>query len=335
MTGLLGIFLAVVYLTRTQVSEFYTLDGQNHKISLRWKTAHEINLEGFYVQRSNDGITFSRLSGYIKPMGNNFIGHGYGYTDDDIVLAGEPYYYRLEIILRAQDAIFVYATPISISTHTPTSTATQIRPTIPAGLSFTAVVTNITNFLGTPTISTNQSGSSIFAPPGAVPQWGSTTSVSIPGGPELFPPGYSPPLPTTGNTPPGELPPGYSPPPTYPGEFQPLPPGVLAATQRPGTNVAPPIGNSTELPPGLLQTTGLGIQTTGTRMGSPTLAFAPSGQPLQLINYDYLLSQTAVITMTRVYPDRFYQSDYVLVAGAVVLLLIGLSVWYLSLRRLQ
>ncbi len=80
---------------------------------LNWETANEINMQGFDVERSNDGNNFSKID-FVKAIGINNTTSNYSYIDNDaldqqsIVL-----YYRLKIINK--DGTFKYSNIITIN----------------------------------------------------------------------------------------------------------------------------------------------------------------------------------------------------------------------------
>jgi hypothetical protein len=65
-------------------------------ILVSWATALEINNNGFELQRSNDGVNFTRI-GWVDGHDNSTVQQTYSYNDANVV-AGTVYYYRLKQI---------------------------------------------------------------------------------------------------------------------------------------------------------------------------------------------------------------------------------------------
>ena len=66
----------------------------NTYIQLKWATSLEINNDGFKVERSVDGQTWSQI-GWVEGFDNSTVQHDYNYNDVNVV-AGTRYYYRLK-----------------------------------------------------------------------------------------------------------------------------------------------------------------------------------------------------------------------------------------------
>lgn len=62
-------------------------------IKLHWKTATELNNQGFYVQRSVDGLVFATI-GFVEGVGTSQQGQHYSYFDQQVT--SERLYYRLQ-----------------------------------------------------------------------------------------------------------------------------------------------------------------------------------------------------------------------------------------------
>ncbi|HNT53513.1 MAG TPA: hypothetical protein PKG95_02310 [Anaerolineaceae bacterium] len=128
----------------------FTATGGNTQVLVEWATSSEINVTGFYVQRSLQAASgFERVSAFISHTGTPLIGATYSFLDTNLQ-NDTPYYYRLEIITAGQLSLYsgvVSATP-AIPTPTPTFTNT---PTFTSTPTFTPTPT----FTGTPPTSTH------------------------------------------------------------------------------------------------------------------------------------------------------------------------------------
>lgn len=75
--------------------EMSTSLSQNEEaILLNWSTAAEEENSGFFIERSSDGINYTRLN-WVASLGNTTEGHQYSYRDDHALIKGTRYYYRL------------------------------------------------------------------------------------------------------------------------------------------------------------------------------------------------------------------------------------------------
>ena len=68
-------------------------EAVNSSVEITWNTHSEIQNEGFFIERSTDGVMFSAI-GFIDGQGNSQREHSYKFTDDEIE-PGQKYYYRL------------------------------------------------------------------------------------------------------------------------------------------------------------------------------------------------------------------------------------------------
>ncbi len=66
----------------------------NSYIQLKWATAIEINNDGFWVERSTDGVNFNAIA-WVDGHDNSTVTNTYSYNDMNVV-AGTRYYYRLK-----------------------------------------------------------------------------------------------------------------------------------------------------------------------------------------------------------------------------------------------
>jgi hypothetical protein len=58
---------------------------------LNWETVHEVNNDGFYVERSKDGKTYASL-GFVKGHGTSPDQHSYSFIDNGLTESGTLYY---------------------------------------------------------------------------------------------------------------------------------------------------------------------------------------------------------------------------------------------------
>jgi hypothetical protein len=70
------------------------LHPNNDKVLLNWTTAAEEENAGFFIERSEDGVNYVRLN-WVASLGNTTEGHQYAYNDDENLIKGSRYYYRL------------------------------------------------------------------------------------------------------------------------------------------------------------------------------------------------------------------------------------------------
>ena len=107
------------------LSEF-TAAFDGSKVNLKWITANESNVKGFYVLRGNTETgVYSRISSLINAKGDKDIGGTYQFSDETITFT-RTYYYKIEVIGKEDNSIASYG-PISILTATPTPTVTLTR----------------------------------------------------------------------------------------------------------------------------------------------------------------------------------------------------------------
>ncbi|MCC7401576.1 MAG: T9SS type A sorting domain-containing protein [Chitinophagaceae bacterium] len=71
----------------------FSASKYKRSVTLNWVTANEINMTGYDVQRSNDGINFSTIASL--PSNNSISTRKYGYVDGDP--PGNILYYRLKM----------------------------------------------------------------------------------------------------------------------------------------------------------------------------------------------------------------------------------------------
>ncbi|MFT6148615.1 MAG: hypothetical protein ACJAUH_001301 [Saprospiraceae bacterium] len=99
----------------------------NKVVRLDWETASEINNSGFQIERSVDGIEFSKI-GWVDGNGTSFNQNSYQYLDNQVNI-NQRYYYRLKqididgtsdyssiktaILSSKEGNVFVYPNPAS------------------------------------------------------------------------------------------------------------------------------------------------------------------------------------------------------------------------------
>ena len=71
----------------------FTAGMSNNNVILNWETSREINNRAFEVERSQDGVTFSRISS-VGGRGNSIVRQAYSFLDTSP--AGDINYYRLK-----------------------------------------------------------------------------------------------------------------------------------------------------------------------------------------------------------------------------------------------
>jgi hypothetical protein len=79
----------------------------NNKVALNWNTSNEINVDGFSIEKSNDGRTFSNI-GFVAARN----AASANYTFNDVLAAGVNYY-RLKIT--DKDGSFKYSSVVAVS----------------------------------------------------------------------------------------------------------------------------------------------------------------------------------------------------------------------------
>ncbi len=95
----------------------------NHKVLLSWRTAQEINCQGYEVERSKDSRNYEPL-GFVAAMGNTNSNNDYAFNDDN------PYqdlsFYRLKI--KDRDGSFAYSNIVTIKNNDAVSTSFSLFP---------------------------------------------------------------------------------------------------------------------------------------------------------------------------------------------------------------
>lgn len=125
----------------------FTAIGEPDQVVVKWETATELGISGFYVWRSPSQYgTYVRASDRFEPQGDQIVGAVYTWNDVDVV-NGSTYWYKLEAVEQVSE----FFGPISATagvqqptgTLTLTPTSTQPSPT--------ATSTDPANQTGTPT----------------------------------------------------------------------------------------------------------------------------------------------------------------------------------------
>lgn len=142
-----------VYAAVTLVS--FDAEGREGHVLITWSTAQESDISGFYVLRSTElAGDYSRISSLIVATGQ--LGPADYEYDDQEVINGTTYYYRLEIVNPNNNSEFT--DPISavpgVATPTPTITNTpdpSVSPTITNTPGPTATASQTPTITNTPT----------------------------------------------------------------------------------------------------------------------------------------------------------------------------------------
>ena len=85
---------------------------QNNTVMLDWQTGEEINSNLFEIERSYDGLAFSKI-GSVAAAGNSSTEHRYSYTDREIAQATN--FYRLKMV--DKDGKFEYSKTIILKSN--------------------------------------------------------------------------------------------------------------------------------------------------------------------------------------------------------------------------
>lgn len=147
-------FLALpTYAAVTLVSFTATVEGQ--AVVLRWETASEVNMLGFYILRStSEGGGYSRISDLIPAVGE-IVGASYQFTDANVE-PGQTYFYQLEAM--ETDGSSEFHGPVSVYVPLPTTPTPTLTPT------FTPTPTPTPTFTPSPTSTPTPTPSPTFTP---------------------------------------------------------------------------------------------------------------------------------------------------------------------------
>lgn len=139
------------------LSSFTATPGDS-QVLVAWTTATELDIVGFYIQRSQQQDSgYQRVSTFKPADGDSITGADYQFLDTNLT-NGITYWYRLEAINQGQSSEFydpVSAIPGAGSSPslTPTATTPSVSPTLTATTSATlaANITNTPTFTPSPT----------------------------------------------------------------------------------------------------------------------------------------------------------------------------------------
>jgi hypothetical protein len=113
----------------------------NAQANILWGTLSEVNLAGFFVQRSTQATSgFADISAQLPRQGTGTGGSSYQYTDTNLTNS-TPYYYRLRVLGTNGSSIYsgvVVAIPIP---QTPTPTLTVAPTLTPTHQIYTSTIT--------------------------------------------------------------------------------------------------------------------------------------------------------------------------------------------------
>lgn len=167
----------------------FTATPGSGKIDLRWETASEVGVAGFYLQRSlqaNSG--YSRISSFIPATGEGLIGAEYTYSDTGLS-NGTTYYFRLEVINSDQSSEFhgpvsatVGGSVAATATSTPSATATSKPSATLAPSATTAPTQTVANPTATTagaTLTQTGSATARLASPSVTPKGSATLSPTV------------------------------------------------------------------------------------------------------------------------------------------------------------
>jgi Secretion system C-terminal sorting domain len=128
----------------------------NNKVELNWKTASEVNVNYFMVERSFDGINFSD-AGMVFAAGNSTTDNSYALSDNVANVTSPVVYYRLRSVdndsksqlseTRIIRISKTELTSITITTY-PNPVASDLRITIPANWQNRKVMYEVVNLNG-------------------------------------------------------------------------------------------------------------------------------------------------------------------------------------------
>ncbi len=109
----------------------FTAQPGDMKVTLNWATSSEVNTSGFIVMRSTlPDSGFVEISSLIPHLGTSTTGASYQYIDQQNLINGTTYYYRLKVVNLDLTTVMTGAISVTPSpaTATPTNTAT-VTPT--------------------------------------------------------------------------------------------------------------------------------------------------------------------------------------------------------------
>ncbi len=115
----------------------FTAQPGSQLVTLNWTTTSEVNTNGFIVMRSTQQNTgFVEMSSLIAHQGTSLTGATYQYVDQNNLVNGTTYYYRLKVVNLDLTTVLtgtvsvtpIPATPTATGTATKTGTVTSTVP---------------------------------------------------------------------------------------------------------------------------------------------------------------------------------------------------------------
>lgn len=103
----------------------FSASAGNTQATIRWSTASEKDIRGFYVVRSiSETGGYERASIFISRRGTDTTGYAYEFVDA-MLTNGQKYYYRIETITTTSESAYTAAASVVPAPPTPTPTATN------------------------------------------------------------------------------------------------------------------------------------------------------------------------------------------------------------------
>ncbi len=134
----------------------FTATNKNEIVNLQWQTTEEINSSHFEIERSTDGVTFTK-TGMLNARGNSSISQNYAYNDKlfPAISSEQIIYYRLKSV--DIDGSFTYSkiVPIILKNKneqlllypTPTSKILNVQTTNTLNNKATILITDVSGRL--------------------------------------------------------------------------------------------------------------------------------------------------------------------------------------------
>jgi hypothetical protein len=97
----------------------FTSTVKEHRVSLNWNTATEINTYGFNVERSADNKGSWKNVGFVQGAGNSNAPKTYSFVDPSV--ANGNYVYRLKMV--DNDGTYKYSSESSVAVNAPNTFA--------------------------------------------------------------------------------------------------------------------------------------------------------------------------------------------------------------------
>lgn len=128
----------------------FSADAGNTQATIRWSTASEKDIRGFYVVRSiSESGGYERASIFIPRRGTDTSGYAYEFVDA-MLTNGQKYYYRIETSTTVNESAYTAAVSVTPAPPTPTPTSTATL-TITPNPAYTATPTPTYTATLTPT----------------------------------------------------------------------------------------------------------------------------------------------------------------------------------------